>query len=65
MTMASVIACFNIRQPIVDGNEVAPEVYYPGAVGHPSPFKSQITLRDNIAGGLIDSAIDLEVEVGL
>lgn len=62
LTLASVIATFNISRPVINGEEMVPEVSYPHFVGHPGPFESRITLRDSVAKALIDNAVELETE---
>jgi len=58
ITIASILACFDIRRKIVNGKEIIPEVEYPHFVGHPKEFECEVVLRSNLkaAGGLIASA---------
>ena len=47
ITLVSILACFDIRRKVVNGEEVIPPVNYPRFVGHPTPFECSITLRCN------------------
>lgn len=45
LSIASILALFDIRKKIVDGKAVIPDVEYSGFVGHPKPFLCDIALR--------------------
>jgi len=53
LSVACLIACFNIRKKVVDGKEITPDVEYPHFVGHPKPFQYEVTLRSAEAGALV------------
>jgi hypothetical protein len=58
ITIASILACFDIRKKIVNGQEIIPEVEYPHFVGHPKEFDCEVVLRSKAAGNLIASTAD-------
>jgi len=58
ITIASILACFDIRKKVVNGQEIIPEVEYPHFVGHPKEFECEVVLRSQATGSLIASTAE-------
>lgn len=63
ISIASILACFDIKKKVVDGKEVVPEVKYLKHIGRPEPFVCDITLRSETAGALISAVAVAQPEV--
>lgn len=53
LSLASILASFNICKKVVGAREIIPEVEYPHFVGRPKPFQCTVTLRSREGGAPI------------